>query len=86
MVRLIKPVQSNFRATRNITTSFSIGLGALRGSKQRSGNRMRENNSEEMIMSHFENAIGIVIASITVALIYCGLAFIEILDRIANMF
>ena len=37
-------------------------------------------------MSHFENAIGIVVASITVVLIYCGLAFIEILDRIANMF
>ena len=47
---------------------------------------MRENNLEEMIMSHFENAIGIVIASITVVLIYCGLALIEILDRIANMF
>ena len=28
VVRLTKTVQSNFRATRNITTSFSIGLGA----------------------------------------------------------
>ena len=37
-------------------------------------------------MTHLENAIGIIIASITVVFIYCGLALIEILDRIANMF
>lgn len=37
-------------------------------------------------MNGFEQAIGIIITSITVALIYCGLAFIGILDRIANMF
>ena len=37
-------------------------------------------------ITHLENAIGIIIASITVVFIYCGLALIEILDRIANMF
>lgn len=37
-------------------------------------------------MSHFENAIGIVIASITVVLIYCGLTVIGVLDKIVSWF
>ena len=37
-------------------------------------------------MNGLEQTIGIIITSITVELIYCGLDFIEILDRIANMF
>ena len=37
-------------------------------------------------MNHFENAIGIVIASITVVLIYCGFAVIGVLDKIVSWF
>ena len=50
------------------------------------GDRKRENEIWRKIMNHFEQTIGIIIASIAVVLSYCGLAAIGILSKIIDFF